>query len=99
MEIISVAEIFTAIVMVLGGQRGFAMYNRKRFLNGRPGSDRRRESGSFSGMSSSDKDFIKTCFDSLGMQLANDRLLQTKEITEAIRTEGAATRIAVRDRN
>lgn len=99
MEIFSFAEIFTAVVMVLGGQQGISMYRRKKFLNGDSRSDRRRDSVPSSGMSSSDKEFIKTCFDSLGMQLTNDRLQQTMEITEAIRTEGAATRIAVRDRN
>ena len=97
-EIVHFAEMFTAVAVFLGGQQGFAMYQRKKFLNGNPKSDRRRDSVS-SGMSVPDKEFIRTCFDSLGLQLTNDRLLQTKEITEAIRNEGAATRIAVRDRN
>lgn len=94
MEISNFAEILTAVAIFLGGQQGFAMYRRKKFLNGNPGSDRRRDT-----MSGADREFIKTCFDSLAMQLTNDRLLQTKEITEAVRTEGASTRIAVRDRN
>lgn len=94
MEIINFAEMFTAVALFLGGQQGFAAYRRKKFLNGHHGSDRRRDT-----LSGSDKEFIKTCFETLGMQLTNDCLLQTKEITEAVRTEGAATRIAVRDRN
>ena len=94
MEIFNFAEIFTAVVMVLGGQQGIAIYRRKKFLNGHHGSDRRRDT-----MSGADKEFIKTCFDSLGLQLANDLLLQTKEITQTVRDENSATRIAVRDRN
>jgi hypothetical protein len=94
MEIYSFAEIFTAVIMVVGGQQGFAAYRRKKFLNGHPGSDRRRDT-----MSGADKEFIKTCFDSLGLQLERDLLLQTKEITQTVRDEGASTRIAVRDRN
>ena len=99
MEIISFAEILTAVVMVLGGQQGFAVYRRKKFLNGRPGSDRRRDSVSSSGMSSSDKEFIKTCFDSLAMQMTNDCLKQTMDLAEVVRTENEATRVAVRDRD
>ena len=94
MEIINFAEMFTAVALFLGGQQGFAAYRRRKFLNGHQGSDRRRDT-----MSGADKEFIKTCFDSLGLQLSNDRLVQTKEITEAVRDEGTATRIAVRDRN
>ncbi len=94
MEIFNFAEILTAVILVLGGQQGFAAYRRKKFLNGNPGSDRRR--GTLSG---ADREFIKTCFDTLGMQLANDLLLQTKEIAQTVRDEGSSTRIAVRDRN
>lgn len=98
MELFNFAEMITVVAMVLGGQQGFAMYRRKKFLSGDPGSDRRRVSGS-SGMSHTDREFIKTCFDSLGLQLEKDLLLQTKEITQTVRDENSATRVAVRDRN
>ncbi len=98
MEIFSFVEIFTAVVMVLGGQQGFAAYRRRKFLNGHIESDRRRDSKSVGGMTSADRDFIKSCFDSLTMQIENVCVRQTMEISEAVRTEAAATRVAVRDR-
>ncbi len=94
MEFFNFAEIFTAVVLVVGGQQGFAAYRRKKFLNGHPGSDRRKDT-----LSGTDKEFIKTCFDSLVMQLNNDRMQQTMELSQTIRDESASTRIAVRDRN
>lgn len=94
MELFPFAEIFTAVVMVLGGQQGISAYRRRKFLNGNSGSDRRKDV-----LSSSDKEFVKTCFDTLNMQLTNDRLQQTRELEAVIRTENAATRVAVRDRN
>ena len=97
MEIISFAEIFTTVVLFLGGQQGFAAYRRRKFLNGHVESDRRRDSKSFGGMSPSDKEFIKSCFDALAMQLTNDRMRQTRDIEATVRNEGAATRVAVRD--
>ena len=99
MEITSFAEILTAVVLVLGGQQGFSIYRRKKFLNGHSESDRRRDSKSFGGMSPVDREFIKTCFDSLAMQLTNDRMQQTREIEATVRIESAATRVAVRDTN
>ena len=62
MEFTSLAEIMTAVVMVLGGQKGFSflheIYKRKRFENGN-GKERRRNS-----FADSDKTFIRDCFNS-----------------------------------
>ncbi len=90
MEFFSFAEIITAVVMVLGGQKGFEIYKRKRFANGN-GHERRRNS-----FSDSDKTFLRDCFGEqskeLGKSMENDRL----KLVMAIRDEGEKTRTAVR---
>ena len=94
MEIISFAEILTAVVMVVGGQQSLEYYRRKKLRDGNAGSDRRRDS-----LSSADREFMKGCFDTLGMQLTNDRLQQTREIEAFVRTENEATREVIRSRD
>lgn len=96
MDIMGFTEILTAVAMVLGGQQGFELYKRRRILNGNS-DDRRRNPGSNGGLSSSDKEFIRSCFDNLGMQITNGRMQQTRDLEAAIRAEGSATRVAVRD--
>jgi len=94
MEFFSFAEIITAVVMVLGGQKGFEIYKRKRFANGN-GHERRRNS-----FADSDKEFIRGCFENqtkeLGMSMKNDRLVLVGEIKDFVRSDGENTRTVVR---
>ena len=85
MDSIALAEIVTAVVMVLGGQKGLEIYKRKRFANGNGGHDRRK-SNSFA---DSDKEFIKGCFE-------NQTLKLVMELGKVVRTEGEKTRGVVR---
>ncbi len=95
MEGMALIEIVTAVVMVLGGLKGFEMYKRKKHANGN-GHERRRNS-----FADSDKDFIRGCFEDqteklvLGME--NDRLILVGELKDFIRSDGESTRVAVRD--
>lgn len=94
MEIISFAEILTAVVMVVGGQQSLEYYRRKKLRNGNSSSDRRRDS-----LSSADREFVSNCFTTLGMQLTNERLKQTRDIEAFVRTENEATREVIRSRD
>ncbi|KKL14001.1 hypothetical protein LCGC14_2520120 [marine sediment metagenome] len=97
MEAMSLIEIITAVVMVLGGQKGFEIYKRKRHSNG--GHDRRSNPGNNS-FADSDKEFIKGCFDShaekMGLSMESDRLKLMIGFKEVVRTEGEKTRGVVR---
>ncbi len=86
MEAMSLIEIITAVVMVLGGQKGFEIYKRKRHSNG--GHDRRSNPGNNS-FADSDKEFIKGCFE-------NQTLKLVMELGKVVRTEGEKTRGVVR---
>ncbi len=100
MEVSGFIEVLTAVVMVLGGQKGFEFYRRRKFMNGSPRHDMRRNSlSSRNSLSTSDKEFIQTCFQSFGLELENSRLRTSRELEGVIRDEGTSTRIAVRDRN
>ena len=65
-------EILSAVFMVLGGQKGFEIYKRKRYSNG--GRDRR----SGNSFCTSDKEFIEGCFKDQTREMVltkkNDRL-------------------------
>lgn len=90
----ALAEILMAVIMVLGGQKGFEIYKRKRFANGN-GHERRRNS-----FADSDKEFIRGCFEDqtkeLGMGMKADRLELVMEIGRVVRNEGEKTRSVVR---
>ena len=86
MEAMSLIEIITAVVMVLGGQKGFEIYKRKRHSNG--GHDRRSNPGNNS-FADSDKEFIKGCFE-------NQTLKLVMELGKVVRTEGEKIRGVVR---
>ena len=88
MEFSSLAEIITAVVVVLSGQKGFEVYKRKKHSNG--GHDRR----SGNSFCQSDKDFIENCFNFLTKK--NDRLELVAQLGGIIRDEGRATREAIR---
>jgi len=90
-------EIIIAVVTVLGGQKGYEIYKRKKFYNG--GRDRRSSQGSNS-FCQSDRDFIKGCFENqtkeMGMAMKNDRLVLVGDLKDFIRSDGESTRVAVR---
>lgn len=90
-------EILIAVMTVLGGQKGFEIYKRKKWSNG--GRDRRSSQGSNS-FCQSDKDFIAGCFESqtreLGTSMENDRLKLMIGFKEVVQTEGGKTRVVVR---
>ena len=91
-------EIIAAVIMVLGGQKGFEIYKKKRHSNG--GNDRRSSSGNHNSFSASDKEFIEGCFKNqtkeMGMSMENDRLVLVGELKDFIRSDGENTRTAVR---
>ncbi|HEC64852.1 MAG TPA: hypothetical protein ENI23_06150 [bacterium] len=91
-------EILVAVMTVLGGQKGYEIYRRKRYSNG--GRDRRSGSGNHNSFSKGDKDFIESCFKDqtkeLGMSMKNDRLVLVGDLKDFIRTDGESTRTAVR---
>ena len=97
MDFFSLTEIMTAVVMVLGGQKGFELYKRKRFANGN-GHERRRNS-----FADSDKEFIRECFsnqtEKMGMTMENDRLKLIMGFKEVVQKEGEKTRSMVRSLN
>ena len=94
MEGMALIEIVTAVVMVLGGLKGFEMYKRKKHANGN-GHERRRNS-----FADSDKDFIRGCFKDqtkeIGSEMRNDRLELMIGLKEIVQSEGEKTRVAVR---
>ena len=87
-------EILSAVVMVLGGQKGYEIYKRKRYSNG--GRDRR----SGNSFCTSDKEFIEGCFKDQTKEMVltkkNDRLELVVELGGIIRDEGKDTREAIR---
>lgn len=97
-DIAPVAEILTAVTMVLGGQKGLETYRRKKYANGN-GSERRRNHNS---LSESDKIFIRDCF----VDHANKVRLETKadhwehlmKLEDVIRKEAEGTRAVIRGR-
>ncbi len=88
-------EIMSAVIMVLGGQKGYEIYRRKQYKNGN-GKERRHNS-----LCDSDKTFIKECFNvhakDLSMTLKNSRLELASELKDFIRVDGESTRNAVRN--
>ena len=92
MEFSSFAEIITAVVMVLSGQKGFEVYKKKRFSNG--GRDRRSSSGN--SLAQSDKDFIGSCFKDQTKDMENDRLKLVMTLSAIVREENGKTRSAMR---
>ncbi len=97
MEMFSFAEILTAVVMVLGGQKGYEVYKRKQYKNG---TRRDRRNGGGNSFSDSDKDFVRECFDihtkEITLLRKNDRLELVSELKDFIRHDGESTRTAVR---
>ena len=100
MEILAIGlthlpEIVASVMIVLGGQKGYEVYKKKRFANG---SHDRRKGNSFA---ESDKEFIRTCFTDQSRAMAKvmtiDRLELAKDLGEVIRDEGDKTRTAVRE--
>jgi len=87
-------EIVGSVVLVLGGQKGFEVYKRKRFSNG---NHDRRKGNSFA---DSDKDFIRGCLIDQTRALASvmkvDRLELVVDLGDVIRSDGEKTRTAVR---
>ena len=96
MEFFSFAEIISAVVLVLGGQKGFEIYKRKRFANGN-GHERRRNS-----FADSDKEFLRECFENqtkeLGKSTETSDLKLAMEFGKIVRSEGEKTRSVVRSR-
>jgi len=94
MEFASIAEILTAVVVVLGGQsglkKGYDVYKRKRNGGVNPGNS----------FSDSSKEFIKECFndqtEKLVLGMKTDRLELIGELKDFIRSDGDSTREAVR---
>ncbi len=84
-------EVFTAVAMFLGGQKGMEFYKRRRFLNGNGTGDMRKNS-----LSPSDKDFVKDCFSSLELAQENDRLKLSRDLADVIRVEANSTRDMIR---
>ena len=92
-------EIITTIAMILGGQKGYEIYKRKRYSNG--GHDRRSISGSVSNsFCQSDKDFIEACFKNQTREAAQNmkisRLELVTDLGQIVRDEAAGTRDVIR---
>ena len=92
-------EIATTIVILLGGQKCYDVYKRKRYSNG--GRDRRSNSGSVNySFCQNDKDFIESCFKNQTRESAQNmktsRLELVVELGQIIRDEGDRTRAVVR---
>jgi len=62
MEFISFAEILTAVVVVLGSQKGYDLYKKKRNGGSNPGNS----------FSDNDKEFIKGCFNTHRLELVSE---------------------------
>lgn len=90
MEFTSFGEIVLAIVGVLGTQKGYEIYKRKRHANGN-GTERRSTT-----LSHGDRVFFSGLFDKLQLGMENDRLKLVNSVEAAIRTEGEKTRTVVR---
>ena len=93
-------EILIAVLSVLGGQKGYEVYRRKRYHSN--GNDRR--SGSYginNSLAEKDKEFIAECFESqskeLTLTLKADRLELVNSLGDIIRREGDNTRTVVRE--
>ena len=90
-------EIMIAVMSVLGGQKGFEIYKRKRWSNG--GRDRRSSHGGNS-LSQGDKEFIADCFKTQTKEMVlttkNGHLNLVVELGGIIRGEGKDTREAIR---
>ncbi|KKK95104.1 hypothetical protein LCGC14_2676170 [marine sediment metagenome] len=93
-------EILLAVMTVLGGQKGYEVYRKKKWSNG--GRDRRSSIMVNNSFCQSDRDFIKGCFENqtkeMGMAMKNDRLVLIGELKDFIRSDGESTRVAVRER-
>jgi len=91
-------ELIVTVMTVLGGQKGFEIYKRKRYSNG--GNDRRSHSGNHNSFSKSDKEFIEGCFKNqskeASMDMKTSRLELVMELGDVIRKEGEKTRTVVR---
>ena len=100
MDYFAFTEIVTAVVMVLGGQKGFEIYKRRKHSNGRH--DRRNSSRENNSFADSDKDFIRECFENqtkeLGKSMETSDLKLVLEFGKVIRNEGEKTRSVVRSR-
>ena len=87
-------EIVASVMIVLGGQKGYEVYKKKRFANG---SHDRRKGNSFA---ESDKEFIQKCFldqtRSMASVMKLDRLELVVDLGKVIRDDGDRTRTAVR---
>ena len=87
-------EIVASVMIVLGGQKGYEVYKKKRFANG--GHDRRKGNS----FAESDKDFIQKCFldqtRSMASVMKLGRLQLIVELGDVIRDDGDKTRTAVR---
>ncbi len=96
MEFQAFPQILIAVIMVLGGQKGFEFYKRKKYLNGN--GERRRDS-----FSDLDKNFLRSCFEDqtekMSLAMKTDRLLLLRDIESSVRTEGENTRGVVRAQN
>ena len=90
-------EILSAVVMVLGGQKGFEIYKKKRYSNG--GRDR-RSSQNHNSFCQSDRNFIEGCFKDQTKEMVLtkkiDRLDLVVELGDIIRSEGKDTREVIR---
>ena len=93
--LIHLPEIVASVMIILGGQKGYEIYKKKRFSNGRH--DRRRGNS----FAESDKDFIRTCLvdqsRSMKSLLETDRLELFLKLGDVIRGDGDRTRTAVRE--
>ena len=90
-ELDVLVQTLLAIGGVLGGQKGLEIYRRKKLAKGNGEYELRKNS-----LSSSDKEFIKGCFDSMSKDLEIGRLGLARDITAAVQHEGEATRVVVR---
>lgn len=90
-------EILIAVLTVLGGQKGYEIYRRKRFSN--DGHDR-RSGHNHNSFSDGDKDFVRECFETqtkdMSASMENDRLKLVISLSNVVREEGGKTRSAMR---
>ncbi len=92
-------EIATTIAMILGWQKGYEFYKKKKYSNG--GRDRRSNSGAVNhSFCQNDKDFIESCFKEHSREAAQNmkisRLELVTDLGQIIRDEGDRTRVVVR---
>ena len=90
-------EIVASVMLVLGGQKGYEIYRKKKWSNG--GRDRRSSQGGNS-LSQGDKEFIAGCFKTQTKEITltkrNDSLELVAELGGIIRDDGKDTREAIR---